>query len=193
MSEDRFYSQVRSVMTDYRPEVPASAYNAMRRKLWWSNFTRLSLTRLNMWYLMLLVAAGLTWAVWKQPQASAEGLDRTNQLEVVASESSTAVEAELPTQTEAEITQKAQPNEKPLGSETSSKAFKKSNQPVKASASEMMPSEKQEATAGAAEVSAEELGTEKLETTPIHEQSIAKPASKKGLKVTTYETPEKKK
>ena len=61
MSEDRFFQQVNAAMTDYRPEVPASVYAGMRKKLWWSNFTRLSATRFNVWYAALLVTGGLVW------------------------------------------------------------------------------------------------------------------------------------
>ncbi len=61
MSEDRFFQQVNAAMTDYRPEVPASVYAGMRKKLWWSNFTRLSATRFNVWYAALLVTGGIVW------------------------------------------------------------------------------------------------------------------------------------
>jgi len=63
MSEDRFFQQVNAAMTDYRPEVPESVYAGMRKKLWWSNFTRLSATRFNVWYAALLVTGGLAWFV----------------------------------------------------------------------------------------------------------------------------------
>ena len=49
MSEDRFFQHVRSTMADYRPEVPEAVYSSVRKKLWWSNFTRLSATRFNVW------------------------------------------------------------------------------------------------------------------------------------------------
>lgn len=61
MSEDRFFNQVRETLHDYAPEVPQSVYGAMRRKLWWSNFTKLSVTRFNVWYAILIMAAGGIW------------------------------------------------------------------------------------------------------------------------------------
>ncbi len=42
-------------MEFYTPEAPAEAYAGMRKKLWWSNFTKLSASRFNMWYLILLL------------------------------------------------------------------------------------------------------------------------------------------
>lgn len=63
MSDERFFSQVKATMADYSPEVPVAVYGGMRRKLWWSNFTRLSATRLNVWYLALALGAGMAgWA-----------------------------------------------------------------------------------------------------------------------------------
>lgn len=54
MSEERFYNQFREKLQNYAPEVPAGVYAGMRRKLWWSNFTRLSVTRFNLWYTLLI-------------------------------------------------------------------------------------------------------------------------------------------
>jgi hypothetical protein len=58
MSDERFFNQVKATMVAYSPEVPAAVYGGMRRKLWWSNFTRFSASRLNVWYLALAVGAG---------------------------------------------------------------------------------------------------------------------------------------
>ncbi|MFM9986328.1 MAG: hypothetical protein ACKVOK_13905 [Flavobacteriales bacterium] len=58
MSDERFYDQVRNTMSGYAPEVPQAAYGKMRRALWWSNFTKLSVTRFNMWYLIALLGIG---------------------------------------------------------------------------------------------------------------------------------------
>ena len=57
MSEDRFFQNIRSTMVEYRPEVPQSAYTGMRKKLWWSNFTKISATRFNIWYAALIVTS----------------------------------------------------------------------------------------------------------------------------------------
>jgi hypothetical protein len=63
MSEDRFFKQVNATMTDFRPEVPEAVYVGMRKKLWWSNFTRLSATRFNIWYVaVLFLTAGVVFS-----------------------------------------------------------------------------------------------------------------------------------
>ncbi|MFN0031049.1 MAG: hypothetical protein ACKVOR_02705 [Flavobacteriales bacterium] len=58
MSDERLYSQVKNLIHDYHPEVPQQAYSKMRRALWWSNFTKLSTHRFNLWYLLLVIGAG---------------------------------------------------------------------------------------------------------------------------------------
>lgn len=58
MSDERFFEQFKNTLSNYAPEVPQAAYGKMRRALWWSNFTRLSLTRFNMWYLIALLGVG---------------------------------------------------------------------------------------------------------------------------------------
>jgi hypothetical protein len=58
MSDERFFSQVKATLGDYAPSVPGSVYTGMRRKLWLANFTRLSATRFNMWYALLLISIG---------------------------------------------------------------------------------------------------------------------------------------
>jgi hypothetical protein len=61
MSENRFFQHIQSVMTDYKPEAPQAAYAGMRRKLWWSNFTKISATRFNVWYALLIVSSASLW------------------------------------------------------------------------------------------------------------------------------------
>jgi hypothetical protein len=95
MSDERFFNQVKATMADYSPEVPAAVYGGMRRKLWWSNFTRLSATRLNIWYVAIALLAGMSgWAYLnnKGTQASLP-LQYDNQLNwsVPVSGSTTAV------------------------------------------------------------------------------------------------------
>lgn len=74
MSEDRFYQQVRSTMTDYSEDVPASVYAAMRKKLWWSNFMQLSITRFNVWYALVLVSGLAAYAAWGPSATVAESV-----------------------------------------------------------------------------------------------------------------------
>ncbi len=57
MSEETFYKSVRESVYNYAPEVPASVYGAMRRKLWWSRFLAFDAYRMNAWYLILIIAA----------------------------------------------------------------------------------------------------------------------------------------
>jgi hypothetical protein len=58
MSEDRFFQNIRATMVEYSPEVPHSVYTGMRKKLWWSDFTKISATRFNIWYAALIVISG---------------------------------------------------------------------------------------------------------------------------------------
>ncbi len=58
MSDEKFFSQVKSTLEHYAPEAPAEAYSGMRKKLWWSGFTKLSVTRFNMWYIILFLGVG---------------------------------------------------------------------------------------------------------------------------------------
>ncbi|HEY8404400.1 MAG TPA: hypothetical protein VIK71_07290 [Flavobacteriales bacterium] len=62
MNDEKFFSQVKNALEHYAPEAPAAVYEGMRKRLWWSNFTRLSLVRLNLWTGLLLL--GVIAAVW---------------------------------------------------------------------------------------------------------------------------------
>jgi hypothetical protein len=64
MSDERFFSNVKSSLYDFAPVVPEETYKGMRRRLWMSNFTRLSATRFNMWYLLLALAGGSAAVVY---------------------------------------------------------------------------------------------------------------------------------
>lgn len=72
MSEDRFFQQVKSVMSDYSPEVPGHVYQGVRKKMWWSNFMRFDAIRLNIWYIALAFAV-ITAVIFNvgQPASSA--------------------------------------------------------------------------------------------------------------------------
>ena len=79
MSEERFFNQMKDSLQSYSPEVPEAVYAGMRKKLWWSNFTRFSATRLNMWYLILLVgAAGTAIAISNSSASSSMASKGTN-------------------------------------------------------------------------------------------------------------------
>lgn len=65
MSDEKFFSQVKNSLEFYAPEAPQEVYLGMRRKLWWSGFTKLSATRFNMWYLILLIGLGSALLVYQ--------------------------------------------------------------------------------------------------------------------------------
>ena len=57
--EDQFFEMFRSSLADYQPETPASVYSGIRKKMVWSNFLSFNATSLNVWYVALIVGAGL--------------------------------------------------------------------------------------------------------------------------------------
>lgn len=73
MTEERFFNEVRSHMEGFAPEVPSSVYAGMRRKLWWSNFSRFRVAHLNVWYVALVPAAALLWMGSATTTTPAEG------------------------------------------------------------------------------------------------------------------------
>jgi hypothetical protein len=106
MSEDRFFQQVKSVMSDYRPEVPGHVYEGARKKMWWSNFMRFDASRLNIWYIALTVgvAATIIMNVGQPASTAAENLPAP-----VSSESEVAVSpAAAPAMTESAVNKEGQ-------------------------------------------------------------------------------------
>ena len=182
MSEDRFNNQVRSIMANYQPEVPASVYGAMRKKMWWSNFTRLSATRFNIWYLALLLSgATAAWAFW--PQASTSDSAATTHPIVEQPESQPVVEITTETPQVAESVQ-AESNTQ-ITSDVKKDGMRQSV----------------EATNTVAPVNATELTTTiaEVETNkPVEEEKVeepqtAKSGAKRGLKMKTYSDGQQKK
>lgn len=82
MSDERFFKQMKSVLHDYQPAVDASVYSGMRRKLWWSNFTKLSFHRFNMYYLLVLLLGASAAVMLCNNSATAERANK-HQFEVV--------------------------------------------------------------------------------------------------------------
>jgi hypothetical protein len=106
MSEDRFFQQVKSVMSDYRPEVPGHVYEGARKKMWWSNFMRFDATRLNIWYIALTVgvATAIVLNVGQPASTAAENL-----VAPVSSEAEVAVSpATAPAMTEIVVNNEGQ-------------------------------------------------------------------------------------
>lgn len=79
MSDDTFYNKVRETMYSYAPEVPASVYTGMRRKLWLAKFLSFGPERLNIWYLLL--AGGVAVAAISQWNTSCEPAMKANYFE----------------------------------------------------------------------------------------------------------------
>lgn len=71
MNDEVFFSQVKSKLEAYSPTAPEEIYGKMRKKLWWNNFTRLSLTRFNVWYILLFCGLA-TGFVLNQDSPSAD-------------------------------------------------------------------------------------------------------------------------
>ena len=57
--EDKFFEMYRDSFQGFEPEVPASIYAGVRKKMMWSNFMTFNLSTLNVWYLGLILAGGL--------------------------------------------------------------------------------------------------------------------------------------
>lgn len=179
MSEDRFYNQVRTTMANYQPEVPASAYNGMRQKLWWSNFTKLSATRFNIWYLGILISGAVAaWAV--VPQSSTGDAAAGMQPEAVPAAVQPVIEHEA---TAAQSTPVVQ-------SESSTTTVKRSEKNVQQTTLTEQPSE---ATAEVnVPVEANQVSTAPAEETKSEAQQ-AKGGAKRGLKMKTYTDGQQKK
>jgi hypothetical protein len=73
MTEERFFNEVHNRMEGFAPQVPSSVYVGMRRKLWWSNFSRFRAAHLNVWYVALVPAAALLWIGTATTSTPAEG------------------------------------------------------------------------------------------------------------------------
>jgi len=183
MSEDRFYSQVRAAMSEHRPEVPASVYHGMRKKIWWSNFTRLSITRFNIWYALFILGGLGTWV----------GVGNSNQHTEQPAEQTSA----QPVQEQIVI-----PSE-PLAPTAVAEETNQTNSAAPALKSKEVVVNKKKNTPQQ-EVSAEHADvptstdTEKQLEVPVTtaeaqtEQPVKK-GSKRGLKITTYNSGENKK
>jgi hypothetical protein len=187
MSEDRFFQHVRSTMADYRPEVPEAVYSSVRKKLWWSNFTRLSATRFNVWYLAILLtgSVGIMFFVQRDEPVATQTVSQT---EVSSGET-------LPVQ-QVQSLESAEP-------QTSSDQLANSAQSATANQAQQVPHRTrveriQEETI----LPAQNSITEKVSEQPVQEvtsdntQSVnaVQPTSgaKKGLKVKTYNSTNKK-
>jgi hypothetical protein len=188
MSEDRFFNQVRSVMSDYRPEVPEAAYSGMRRKLWWSNFTRLSATRFNVWYAALLLASTTACIAWSLGSTDAE-IKSSSASSVAPVQTQTENQAVLPSVQQAQIENSA--SAQPVATKSNVKQSTDSNP-------ELTESANQTAQSNAVEVQVEStpethVAAETQVTAPAEQKNTVQQGARKGLKVKTYGSSDSKK
>jgi hypothetical protein len=188
MSEDRFFQQVNSVMANYSPEVPEGVYSGMRKKLWWSNFTRFSLTRLNMWYMLLAIASITAWiamspdaAVVQQPQLPSE------QVAVSSSDGSNYEVGQTlqSSQNQPKQSMPAQVQSKDFSTQNNHNATVQSQDPT----SQL---ENQDNAVNIAEPAQHEASELPIANEQVQAADAIKKGSKKGLKVKSYEQAEKK-
>jgi cytoskeletal protein RodZ len=187
MSEDRFFQQVNAAMTDYSPEVPASVYTGMRKKLWWSNFTRLSATRFNVWYAALILTGGLAWFAAGNAKTSSLPADAASVNETTIVESSVLeASAGKENQTAAEATSTENP--KP----TAAAVNPKSTANTEAVALKDEPTTQSNQPDLMTETSTTEGQVMNEPSANQSESTQIKQGSKKGLKVKTFNSTDKK-
>jgi hypothetical protein len=185
MSEDRFYSNVRSVMTDYTPEVPSSVYAGVRKKMWWSDFTRLSATRFNLWYLLLVLGGVGVFMGWSSPSSASEA-------SVV--NSSVAIEQTYPVDSRDQAIQQSTSTETAV---TEHKRNSTSSHSVGTAAAVTAQSEDKQPESETAHleqpIESAIITEPKQEAVPAEATTPVTSGSKRGLKVKTYDTSDKKK
>ena len=179
MSEDRFYQQVRSTMTDYSEDVPTSVYAGMRKKLWWSNFIQLNITRFNVWYALAIVCGLAAYASWG-PSATVAQSDQAilvTPIEVVvsapdlkASDAIVSTSQEKPT-----VSGNSSQNQSHIAVET---ATEEVVPPIESVSTEQM---------------AATEGSMPVQPAVDQQNTVSKQGGKKGLKVKTYNAPDARK
>ena len=184
MSEDRFFQNIRSALVEYSPEVPHSVYTGMRKKLWWSNFTRISATRFNVWYAALIVFSGALLIGFNLKDAAAV-LENSP---AAQSEISTTVSQEVQTSAANDQETGAQPIEN-MNKEVAPNPVKKMTTPT---------AEREENPSNVANsVPEKEVSKEQNVAIESHKDSrsdsstTAGKAVKKGLKVKTFQVTDK--
>ena len=185
MSEDRFFQHVRSTMTDYRPEVPEAVYSGIRKKLWWSNFTRLSATRFNIWYLSILITGAI--CIWNVSKVEESASTKAVSQPVLTPSESIPVQVVPSTEITDEL------SEVVAESNSEKNTSKKITQSTNAEASATVFEEASVQRSATAEVSSE---SSPQEVVPQNVQSVEpaqqKSGSKKGLKLKSYDSTNKK-
>jgi len=177
MSEDRFFQQVNSVMSDYSPEVPGHVYQGVRKKMWWSNFMRFDASRLNIWYIALTVGVA-TAIVLNVGQPASTAAD--NLVVPVSSEAEVAVSpSTAPAMTESAVNNERQAEVSTVRNTTVEKTAPATSHPMT----------EHKVTSNVVEVEAskeaEQPKIEEPQQMKNESQAPAK-ANKRGLKVKTY-------
>lgn len=185
MSEDRFYSQVRAAMSEHHPEVPASVYHGMRKKLWWSNFTRLSITRFNIWYALFILGGLGAWLGVNTSNGNAEPSTVQTIAQPIQEEIHTAAEPPVATSVMKEVNQTSSATIEPKSKEIVEN--KKRETPKQEVITEHADSPKVISPGGENQLEASAPTVETQAEQPV------KKGSKKGLKITTYNSGENKK
>jgi hypothetical protein len=187
MSEDRFFQQVKATMAHYSPEVPESVYVGIRKKLWWSNFTRLSVTRFNIWYLAVLITGAAAAISVSQAADSAE-TENAVQLQTSADASGGVMAVTESAPSEESAASVVQPEEQTSANNTvdpmSSKNHAVAQTDLTAQETES-PNQPMQAS------TSEELSESVNQNPQTVQPSESKTASKKGLKVKTYNSGDK--
>jgi len=183
MSENRFFQNIRSVMVEYRPEAPQSVYAGMRRKLWWSNFTKISITRFNVWYAVLMVSSIALWFNYTRQ----ESLPAT---EMVQSESSQVPEQNLTTPAIQEQ-QQAPWSEESVAAEAEVKPSQESA--VRSTSNNTVAVNDELTVVEKSSAAAEKDGIDPSQQKPVNADSSASVSKgmKKGLKVKTFQVSDK--
>lgn len=186
MSEDRFFQQVKATMADYSPEVPESVYMGVRKKLWWSNFTRLSATRFNIWYVVVLItsAAAIAMVSSSAEQAVTENAgQQTTVTEVSDAPVTSTGNAQLPET----VAVHEQPSEQTTVSRTEEKGA------ITKHSSELtdLVAEESETSSQPDPNTSENSNVTASQSSAANESSESKPSAKKGLKVKTYKSDDK--
>jgi hypothetical protein len=76
---------VRKSLVNYSPEAPQHVYQSMRKRLWWSNFLKLDMSRLNLWYLLLGLGVATSVAFY-----ALDGKEQTSAVQIEAAPNSIA-------------------------------------------------------------------------------------------------------
>ena len=187
MSENRFFQQVNATIADYSPVVPESVYAGMRKKLWWSNFTRLSVTRFNIWYLAILVTGTVALLSTGAADKEASTVEMNQAQQTLDAAHVSPVDPVKETSVaESVVEHQELSGQSAVAGSAKNGASTQSHTQVEQSAAEAGQNSVEVAPIAAENPSVAEPKTQTAETVET------KPASKKGLRVKTYNAEEKK-